>query len=53
MINKKDFIAIAEILAQETNPEIINSVVEYCKSENPRFSETKFRTHIQKVKGDC
>jgi len=54
MISKKDFIAIAEILAKtEANPEIVNSVVQYCKSENPRFSENKFRSYIQKIKGDC
>lgn len=54
MISKKDFIELATILGKtETREEIINSVVKYCKSENPRFSETKFRSYIQKIKGDC
>ena len=48
-VSKKDFVSIAEILAKtETREEIINSVVKYFKSENPRFSETKFRDYIAK-----
>jgi predicted nucleotidyltransferase len=51
MISKKDFLALATILAKEENQEIINSVVQYCKSENPRFKEKRFREHIQKIRG--
>ena len=48
-VSKKDFVAIAEILAKDTEKEdIINSVVKYFKSENPLFSETKFRSYIAK-----
>jgi hypothetical protein len=48
-VSKKDFIAIAEILAKDTErEEIINSVVAYFKSENPLFNEKRFREHIKK-----
>jgi pyocin large subunit-like protein len=48
-VSKKDFMNIAEILAKtETKEDIINSVVKYFKSENPRFSEQKFREYIKK-----
>jgi hypothetical protein len=48
-VSKKDFIAIAEILAKDTErEEIINSVVAYFKSENPLFNEKRFREYIKK-----
>jgi hypothetical protein len=48
-VSKKDFIAIAEVLATtETREEIINSVVQYFKSENKLFNEKRFRDYIAK-----
>jgi len=48
-VSKKDFINIAEILAKtETKEDIINSVVQYFKSENPLFNEKRFRDYIEK-----
>jgi hypothetical protein len=50
-VSKKDFIAIAEILAKDTQrEEIINSVVTYFKSENPLFNEKRFRDYIKKLR---
>jgi hypothetical protein len=52
MISKKDFEEIAKILARDqTQTEIINSVVQYCKMANPNFNESKFRNKIAKLRG--
>jgi hypothetical protein len=51
MLSRKYYVEIAEILAKsQTVEQAINSIVTFCKSDNERFNESKFRNHIQKTR---
>jgi len=52
-LSRIDFQGIAKTLAESKASEnVINGFVLFCRSENPRFSETKFRNYIQKLRGE-
>jgi hypothetical protein len=52
-LSRIHFKGIAKTLAESKASEsIITGFVFYCKSENPNFSETKFRNYIQKLRGE-
>jgi hypothetical protein len=53
MLSRKHFIELAKILAQSKASEnVINGVIAFCKSENPRFLEYRFRNYIRKIRRD-
>ena len=52
-LSRIHFKGIAKTLAEsKANENVINGFVSFCKSENPNFSETKFRKHTQKLRGE-
>jgi hypothetical protein len=52
-LSRIHFKGIAETLVRtEASEKVISGFVFYCKSENPNFSETKFRNYIQKLRGE-
>ena len=53
MLSRKHFIELAKVLAQSKASEnVINGVIAFCKSENPRFLEYRFRNYIRKIRRD-
>ena len=51
-LSKKNFIELARILGTTKATEAtVKATIAYCKLENPRFSEQRFRDAIQKARG--
>jgi SOS response regulatory protein OraA/RecX len=53
MLSRKHFVELAKALAEsEASENVIDGVIAFCKSENPRFLEYRFRNYIRKIRRD-
>ncbi len=51
-MTKKSFIALADALRQagHTPGFVVDALVRFCKAQNPRFNEARWRAYL---KGEC
>lgn len=47
MLTKKHFEALAQIVANHYTRELEDEITTWCRAQNPRFDETRFKARVE------